>query len=311
MRYTENDYRNKCDELGMIFNGTDKHPHKGTMIKFICPIHKQKGMQIVDWSHFRTYTKGCRYCSGRGKTTDDIRSEISDKNVVLISEYTGNEKPINCKCKKCGHIWTTLPKVLVTNKSGCPKCGREKASKNETKSQEDFVDELSVRNPNLIVTGKYITSKTNIQCTCKVCGTVFSATPSNLLNGNTGCPRCNMSRSELMMLQTLDKFGISYKQQFQINDCRFIGTLKFDAFDVNNNIGFEYNGEQHYIPIDFAGRGNDWAKKQLELTQSRDNAKIKYCEENKIPLIIIPYWERNNMESFLLSEFKRRKLYIS
>lgn len=48
MKYTESDYKNKCKTLGMIYCGIGKHSHKGTMINFICPIHKEKGMQSVD-----------------------------------------------------------------------------------------------------------------------------------------------------------------------------------------------------------------------------------------------------------------------
>ena len=75
--------------------------------------------------------------------------------------------------------------------------------------------------------------------------------------------------------------------------------------NINRNIAFEYNGEQHYRPVDFAGKGEKWAKKQLQLTQNREKAKIEFCSKNKIPIIIVPYWERNNMESFIISELKK------
>ena len=119
-KYTTQDYINKCEKLNVEFCGTHKDQHKGTMIDYICKKHRDKGIQTCDWSHFKNKKKPCPYCAGRYKTTEDIIPLIKDKNVETISEYLGNEKPIKCKCKICGYIWTTLPKVLITNGSGCP-----------------------------------------------------------------------------------------------------------------------------------------------------------------------------------------------
>ena len=153
MKYTEQDYIKKCNEFNVEYIGNHKEKKLGTVIDFICKKHRDKGIQSVDWSHFRTYKYGCRYCSGRGKTTQDIVPLIKNKDVQLISEYIGNEKPITCKCKKCGNIWTTLPKTLITNGAGCPICGKAKASLSERKTHNQFVEELEEVNPNIEVLG--------------------------------------------------------------------------------------------------------------------------------------------------------------
>jgi hypothetical protein len=36
--------------------------------------------------------------------------------------------------------------------------------------------------------------------------------------------------------------------------------------------------------------------------QCRDAIKSNWCKENNIPLIIIPYWEYNNIEEILANE---------
>ena len=308
-KYTENDYINRCSELGMKYIGIHKEKKKGTMIEFICPNHENKGVQSCDWSHFRVSSKGCPYCAGRYKTTEEVQKEVFNKSVILISEYLGNEKPITCFCKDCENIWVTQPKVLVTNKSGCPKCGKEKAIKGETKTLEQFKKELKEINPSLKVIGKYVNTHTKIKCLCTNCNHDFESYPSNLLNRTSGCPRCNMSNSERMMLQTLDDLNIHYFPQYSINDCKFVKALKFDAFDVENNIAFEYNGEQHYYPIDFGGKGEEYAQELFKLTCDRDKAKQNYCESHHIPLIIIPYWEKENMKLYIKSEIERMGLY--
>lgn len=309
-KYTENDYINRCLELGMIYIGTHKEKKKGTMIEFICPIHENKGIQSCDWSHFRVLSKGCPYCTGRYKTTEDVQKEIFNKSVILISEYLGNEKPITCRCKDCGNIWTTQPKVLITNKAGCPKCGKEKAIKGETKSQKKFEEELKEVNPTLKVIGKYKNTHTKIKCLCLKCNHEFYSYPSNLLNQSSGCHRCNMSNSERTMLKALDELNINYSSQYSIDDCKFVNVLKFDAFDTKNNIAFEYNGEQHYYPIDFGGKGQEYARELFELTCNRDKAKQEYCKNNNIPLIIVPYWEKKNMKTYIKSEIERMGISI-
>ena len=46
------------------------------------------------------------------------------------------------------------------------------------------------------------------------------------------------------------------------------------------------------------------AIEQMKNTQQRDQIKTQYCKDNNIPLIRIPYWEKDNMEQFLLQKFK-------
>lgn len=118
MKYTENDFRQKCIDLKLTYIGFHKKHHDGSVIEFICPKHSDKGVQTSAWYHLKNETYGCSYCSGRHKTNADIIPLIKNKNVELISEYKGNEKYINCKCKECGNEWTTLPKILITNGAG-------------------------------------------------------------------------------------------------------------------------------------------------------------------------------------------------
>ena len=47
-------------------------------------------------------------------------------------------------------------------------------------------------NPTIKIIGKYVNCKTKIKCKCLVCGTVWEATPSNLLKYR-GCPACKRS----------------------------------------------------------------------------------------------------------------------
>ena len=118
-RYTENDYVNKCKELRVEYVGIHRENKKGTIIEYICPNHVDKGVQFTDWSHFKSQKKQCIYCSGRKRSTEEFYQMIKNKNIIFLSEYLGAEKPLICKCNKCGNIWTTNRPIDLIKRNGC------------------------------------------------------------------------------------------------------------------------------------------------------------------------------------------------
>ena len=40
----------------------------------------------------------------------------------------------------------------------------------------------------------------------------------------------------------------------------------------------------------------------------RDNAKIDYCKNNNIPIVIVPYWEKDNMENYIINKLNEIKI---
>ena len=76
--------------------------------------------------------------------------------------------------------------------------------------------------------------------------------------------------------------------------------MPFDFYLPDFNILIEYDGQQHFKPIDFAGKGEEWAIKNMLETQRRDNIKTQYCKDNNIKLIRIPYFEFENIEQIFI-----------
>ena len=58
------------------------------------------------------------------------------------------------------------------------------------------------------------------------------------------------------------------------------------------------------MPIRKGNMTDEGAANQLRIQKQRDEIKNKYCKENNIPLIRIPYWEKDNMEYFLFEKMK-------
>ena len=64
------------------------------------------------------------------------------------------------------------------------------------------------------------------------------------------------------------------------------GQLSYDIFICGKNIAIEYQGKQHFEPIDFFG-----GKENFETQQKRDEIKRKLSKENNVHLVYVNYWE--------------------
>jgi len=131
------------------------------------------------------------------------------------------------------------------------------------------------------------------------CNSLFSMDWHHILD-NQGCPKCISSKGEKKIINYFSENKIEFIQEARFKDCKNVRLLPFDFYVEKFNLCIEYHGEQHYVPIDFAGRGSIWVKKQFKEIQKRDKIKEDYCYNNGINLLIIPHWEFNNIESILL-----------
>lgn len=302
--YTENDYIVKCEELNLEYVCFNKN-NGDTNIQFICPKHRNKGIQTKDWGHLNQSAFGCTYCSGRNKTTEDFEKEILNQYIHPVQDYIGAEKPMYCYCELCGSAWrTNRPIDLRKRMGGCPTCGKIIRGLNHRKTHFQFVEEMKEVNPNIMVIGKYHHAHQLIKCKCIIHDYEWESYGSNLLNGTAGCPICNSSSGEVELCSVLDELNVEYVRQKSFPDCRDILPLKFDAFDIINNIAFEFQGEQHYFPVDFTFNDPEQAKINFDNLKRRDFIKKKYCEENNILLVCIPYWYRNHVKEYILSQIQ-------
>lgn len=94
------------------------------------------------------------------------------------------------------------------------------------------------------------------------------------------------SEAEYTVMSYLNRTGYIAKAQYVFKDCRNLVPLPFDvAFWVGGKLCLiECNGRQHYEPVSCFG-----GKVGFESRKRNDEIKKKYCEENDIPLLVIPY----------------------
>jgi len=142
---------------------------------------------------------------------------------------------------------------------------------------------------------KYIGALEKVSITCPKHGE-FLQTPANHLSG-IGCPGCVESKGERKIRQFLVEQNIEFTSQCKFDQCRKTQRLAFDFAIFHKGILqglIEYQGEHHYKAIPF-GRNDTVTKRKFASVKHHDAIKAKYCVDHDIPLLIIPYWEKDNI----------------
>lgn len=248
--------------------------------------------------------KGCPKCSGQWKRThEEYVKDVKNINrcIDVIELFIDRKTKIKHKCLICDTVFETTPDNILKG-SGCPKCGTEKAIKSQTRTQNEYEKAVRDINPNIEVTDLYVDSHTKIKHRCKLDGCEWYALPSNILQGR-GCPQCNQSHGERSVALWLKYHNVSFQTQHTFDGCKDQRKLPFDFYLPDYNICIEYDGRQHFEPIDFAGNGNESAFSQFVITQRHDEIKNIYCQFHNIRLLRIPYFKNVDEELKIFYSF--------
>lgn len=228
------------------------------------------------------YHTGCPKCSGKMKKTHDeyIKEVCSiNINIEVVGTYIDAKTPILHRCLIDEYEWFAEPTNILCGK-GCPKCGGKMK-----KEHEQYVYEVSLINPDIEVVGRYVNAKTPILHRCKIDNCEWMSIPSNVLKGR-GCPQCNESNGEHSVRLWLERNNITYIKEYLFDNCRDKYPLPFDFYLPDYNTAIEFQGRQHYEPVNVFG-----GKEQFELQIKHDKIKSDYCKQNNIRLLCIKYDE--------------------
>jgi very-short-patch-repair endonuclease len=209
------------------------------------------------------------------------------------TEYKNSQLKIIIICKVHGEFLQT-PNIHLSN-HGCKECFDNK---------KKFSIESFIEKANKVHNYKYDYSKTKyhhstkkIKINCFPHGE-FEQIAANHLRG-LGCPQCNSSKGELKIREWLMFNSIQFEEQRIFNNCINKKPLPFDFYLKDFNLCIEFDGIGHYKPTTFGGCSKEKAVINLRLQKEKDSIKTKYCLDNNIKFIRIPYWKINNIDSIL------------
>ena len=128
-------------------------------------------------------------------------------------------------------------------------------------------------------------------CQCD-CGNQHEVASNHLKRGSVqSCGCISTSIGEMNIKKILEDNNIEYKEQITFDDLKNIKPLRYD-FGIYENGKLvrliEFDGIQHF-------EEQDYFTHDLTSTKNNDIIKNKYSKDNNIPLVRIPYWERDKM----------------
>lgn len=172
---------------------------------------------------------------------------------------------------------------------GCRKCGLSIINDNNRFTQENFIDK--VKNIKGVTFDKtiYKNRRSGIIVTCKIHGD-YNTTAEITLKGH-GCPKCKFSFGENLVEVILKNNNLKYEQQKVFKGLVYKKSLRFDFYLPDYNACIEFDGEQHYKPIDYWG-----GEKGFKDLQIKDALKVAYCQVNNISLLRIRF-DESDIES--------------
>ena len=140
----------------------------------------------------------------------------------------------------------------------------------------------------------YKNARSDLAWQC-VNGHEWQATPDNVKRG-TWCPYCqNVDRISEEKCRYIFEWLTGYK--FSKNRHILNSRQELDGYCAEINVAFEFNGIQHYKPIDrFRGQ------KSFDELQRNDKIKEDYCKSNYIPFLVISYKDYKKVDT-ILNEF--------
>lgn len=135
------------------------------------------------------------------------------------------------------------------------------------------------------------------------CGNEYKTTPVHFAaDKKFQCNECRMKQSNIArhVQDYLDFNSLNYEKEFTFKDCtgNTGRCLPFDFFLPEYNACIEVDGVGHYKAIPWGGISKEDAEKHLDLRKFYDKVKNKYCEDNCISLLRIPFWHIENSEQY-------------
>lgn len=220
--------------------------------------------------------------------------------IPLDQEYENGYTEIKIFCKRCDK-WIKQRADNHLAGHGCNDCGERENAKNRLLTLKEISDRSNAIHTDengetmyiIDLDQKYINKRHEIDIFCKKCKETFKQTVSVHLQG-CGCSCFTESKGERFISKFLNTLGISYIKQYKFKECKNIKRLPFDFYLEKYNTCIEYDGRQHFEPIEYFGGQSNFDK-----SIHNDNIKNKYCEDKGIKLLRIKYNE--NIEEKILS----------
>lgn len=250
--------------------------HNAKPVRIICKEHGE----FLQTPNVHLKPCNCPQCAGAGKKNTKIFIEQAkkihgDKFNYSKVDYKKDREKVIIICSTHGEF-LQLPNSHLQG-HGCNKC------KHETKSSKDSFLKKAINKHGFLYDYsklEYKGSKQKVTIICPTHGD-FEIIAYHHLSGK-GCPKCFLKAQAKifnMIILNFPNLEIIWEARLE-----WLKGQRFDIYIPSINMAIEYNGKQHYEPIDYMGGNNEFLK-----TQQRDIIKREKCLQNNCELHELKY----------------------
>lgn len=219
----------------------------------------------------------------------------------LDRKYTSVHMKHLCRCGDCGREYEKRVNDLLHG-YGCSYCkGLPRRNVEEMKNyvkEKDNDYELKSDHKRTRDIGLFYHKKCNNNFRMKI---------HNFITKGQRCPICAKlenrdprfydSKGVLTIKDFLNDNGIEFENEKMFEKCYGKKThklLPFDIFVNDLNLIIEYDGNQHFEPVDFFG-----GEESFERIKINDEIKNNFCRNNNINMVRISYLNREKINEIL------------
>ena len=207
-------YKNEIKQIAPFIDVLEEYQGAHIKIKHYCNKHN------VEWMAYPTNVIRGHFCKecGKDKNSEKFKftheyylQRLSKVNpfILPLEKYDGINNSIYHKCLICGYQWSTSPRSLIDNKTGCPNCLWKKLRKLKSYTKEQYINIISINNPDIELIGDYINSQFLTKHKCKICGNIWDVFPENIIKGH-GCRKCADKQLSINMTKTHEEFMLDF-----------------------------------------------------------------------------------------------------
>lgn len=239
-------------------------------------------------------------------TLDKVKEVIAANSKVRVNskEYKNVFEKLSLTCH-CGKEFKQTfnhinKKIKNREKISCPSCSKKIADSKMRLSIDVMNKRLEdIYGKNIfkvIEANNYKNVYSEVLVKHIPCGEQYYIPFKNLTNQKRLCRRCqeNKSHGVVLIEDFLNKNKIVFTKEKKFDKCVNKQRLPFDFYLEDLKLLIEFDGSQHFNPVEFWG-----GEQTLKEIQKRDEIKNKFCKDNNIPLLRVKYTEINNIEKIL------------
>lgn len=236
----------------------------------------------------------CAHCSRTKYRYGDMVG--LDKNIKFLAYASAPASfpvLVRCQCPKCGRTDWIFDRTSINKVHGCNDCYRQERIEALSKKKYKKGDKIG---PFCIQFIGYNLEKSDLDkkrykgnFICPSCKQIFTARIDHIVAGRyVSCPMCKgYSSGEIFIYNFLRSKNIIFETQKTFIDCKSSDknhALLFDFYLPEYHCCIEYDGRQHFEPIEYFG-----GEKQFQKQRQHDKIKNEYCKNKHLNLLRICY----------------------